>query len=277
MRIVITGATAGIGLGCVKTFCAEGHEVIGLARNQENLASLEKELDGFTGISCDLSDEEQLGELGPRLEQAATGGAIDVLINNAGYGAAGPVELVPLADWKAQYATNVFGTIGVTQAALPLLRRAARGRILNVSSVAGSVYAPFFAPYYSSKHALENISDTLRLELQDQGIDVIVIAPGAVKTGFSGNEDAMLERAAEASEIYRGPIRKVIAWHEQLVKDGIEAEDVVKAIREAVTSPRPSTRYTVPAFPSVAFVGIANLLPTKWADAVVRRLAGLAG
>jgi len=274
MRIIITGATAGIGLGCVRTFCAEGHQVIGIARNAENLSTLEKELAGFTGIACDISDEGSLQSLGERIAAVVGDGPVDVLVNNAGYGAAGPVEIVPLADWKAQFDTNVFGTIGVTQATLPFLRKSGRARIINVSSVAGSVHAPFFGPYYSSKHALECISKTLRMELREQGIDVTVIAPGAVKTGFSSNEDAMLERAAAASELYRDRIRRVIAWHEDLVEDGIEPEAVVAKIGQAVHAAAPPPRFTVPVFPSVAFVAIAKLLPSRWSDAIIRRIIG---
>ena len=276
MRIVVTGATAGIGLGCVRAFCAAGHRVVGVARNEENLATLEKELDGFAGVVCDIADEAALATLGERVASAGDGGAVDVLVNNAGYGAAGPVETVPLAEWKAQFDTNVFGTIGVTQAVLPLLRQSSRPRIVNVSSVAGSVHAPFFGPYYSSKHALECISKALRMELRSQGIDVVMIAPGAVDTGFASNEDAMLERAASESVLYRAPIERVIAWHKRLVSDGIRPEQVVEKIELAVTAARPRSRYTVPLFPSVVFVAIAKLLPVRWADAIIRRIIGLA-
>lgn len=277
MRIVITGATAGIGLGCVRAFCAEGHEVIGLARNAENLATLEKELSGFTGVRCDIADEESLAELPAALAAAVGDGPVDVLINNAGYSAAGPIELVSLPEWKAQFDTNVFGTIGVTQAVLPFLRKARRGHVINISSVAGSVYGAFFAPYFSTKHALELLSKTLRLELRSQGIDVTIVAPGAVKTGFSVNEDAMLERYASESELYRGDIEKVLAWHEGLVKGGIQPEAVVETIRKAVHADRPKARYTVPAFPSVLFIAITKFLPSRWADAIVRRITNLDG
>jgi len=277
MRIVITGATAGIGLGCVRAFCAEGHDVIGIARGQDRLSALEKEYERFTGVPCDIAAESSLAGLSDRLEAVAGDGRVDVLVNNAGYGAAGPVELVPLAEWKAQYDTNVFGTIGVTQAALPLLRKARRGRIVNVSSVAGSVYAPFFAPYYSTKHALECITQSLRLELRQQGIRVVLVAPGAVATGFSQNEDAMLERFAGESALYREPIRRVIAWHEQLVRDGVGPDRVVATIREAVHASEPRNRYTVPAFPSLVFVALNRLLPSRLTDAVVRRLTRLEG
>ena len=275
MRIVITGATAGIGLSCVRAFCAEGHQVVGIARNAENLSTLEKEVPGFSGIPCDIADADSLQGLGERIDAAVAGGAVDVLINNAGYGAAGPVELVSLDEWKAQYDTNVFGTIGVTQAVLPFLRKSSGARILNVSSVAGSVYAPFFAPYYSSKHALDCISQTLRLELRDQGIRVTLIAPGAVQTGFSSNEDAMLERYAAESTLYREPVRRILAWHESLVAAGIGPERVLETIQKAVRAQKPRNRYTVPTFPSVLFIAITRLLPSRAADVLVRKITKL--
>ena len=143
--------------------------------------------------------------------------------------------------------------------------------------MAGSVYAPFFAPYYSSKHALECISQTLRLELREQGIQVTLIAPGAVKTGFSSNEDAMLERYAAADSPYREPLRRILDWHETLVADGIGAEQVLETIQKAVRAPRPRSRYTVPAFPSVLFVAIAKFLPARVADFLIRKITKLDG
>ncbi len=121
MLVVITGATAGIGLSCVKALIAEGHEVVGIARGQDALRDLESECPGFKALRCDIADAGDLETLGDRLGEIAGDRPLDVLVNNAGYGAAGPVELVALADWKAQYDTNVFGTVGVIQAALPLI------------------------------------------------------------------------------------------------------------------------------------------------------------
>lgn len=277
MRIVITGATAGIGLACARTFRREGHQVIGIARSAENLSKLEAEMPGFASTACDLTDESQLRALKDRIEVLADDGVVDVLINNAGYGSSGPVELVPLEDWKAQYAPNVFGTIGVTQAVLPFLRNSRRARILNISSVAGSVFAPFFAPYYSSKHALNCISQCLRVELRNQNIRVILIEPGAVKTGFAANEDALLEKYAGESELYRDDIERVLAWHKDLVGQGVLPERVVETIRQAVHADRPKNRYVVPRFPNLIFIAMARLFSSNMMDGVLRRLIKLKG
>lgn len=174
MKIVITGATAGIGLSCTRALCEEGHSVIGIARSEQTLNELTSELENFTGIACDIADDASVATLGSRIADAAGDRTVDVLINNAGYAAAGPVELVAIEEWKAQFAVNVFGTVAVTQVVLPFLRSSTRARIINVSSVAGRVYLPFFAPYYSSKHAIECISDVLRMELQGVQPETIV-------------------------------------------------------------------------------------------------------
>lgn len=277
MRVIITGATAGIGLSCTKSLCADGHEVIGIARGADQLQALQNEYSGFKGVPCDLSDVESLERLGAKIEAVIHDGAVDVLINNAGYGAAGPVELVPLKEWKAQFDTNVFGTIGVTQTALPFLRKAKRGRIINVSSIAGRIYVPFFAPYYSSKHAVELISNTLRVELREQNIDVVVVRPGAVKTGFAFKEDEMLERFAKKSPLYGNPIRKIINWHEKVVAAGIGPDQVRDIILTAVQAKNPKARYTIPAFPAMLVVPLLWLLPARAADALVRKITRLEG
>ena len=275
MQIVITGATAGIGLAAARSFCEDGHQVIGIARGAEALSKLEAELPGFSGVACDIANDLELSDLQARVAAESGEGVVDVLINNAGYGTTGPVELVPLEDWKAQYAPNVFGTIGVTQAMLPLLRKAPKARILNISSVAGSVFAPFFAPYYSTKHALNCITQCLRVELRNQGIRVVLIEPGAVKTGFANHEDAVLVQYAIKSELYRDDIDRVVAWHKDLVKQGVGAEKVVETIRKAVYAERPKNRYVVPRFPNLAFIAMARLFTSKMMDAFLVRLMKL--
>jgi short-subunit dehydrogenase len=275
MKIVITGATAGIGLGCARAFCEDGHSVIGIARSEQTLNQLTSELQSFTGIACDIADDATISTLTSRLADATGDRTVDVLINNAGYGATGPVELVTIQEWKAQFAVNVFGTVAVTQVVLPFLRNSTRPRIINVSSVAGRVYVPFFAPYCSSKHALECISDVLRMELHDQGIEVVLVEPGPVQTGFTDREDAMLERYASQSELYRNSIGRVVAYHKALAEEGVQPEAVVETIQEAVHADKPKTRYVVPKLPTLAFIAIAKLLPSPMADNLVRRIVKL--
>lgn len=275
MKIVITGATAGIGLACARAFCGEGHRVLGVARGERTLNELASELEGFTGIACDIADDASVAELGARIAEAVGDRTVDVLINNAGYGAAGPVELVDIKEWRTQFDVNVFGTVAVTQVVLPFLRNSTRPRIINVSSVAGRVYVPFFGPYYSSKHALECISDILRMELSNQGIDVTLVEPGAVQTGFQNHEDAMLERYASQSELYRNSIGRVVAWHRALADDGVQPEVIVETIQAAVGAAKPKARYVVPKLPPIAFITLARLLPSRLTDGLVRKIVKL--
>lgn len=270
MRILITGASAGIGLSTVEALCEQGHAVVGVARNREKLNDLAGRFEGFTALPCDLASESALADFNRRLGDVLGEQPLDVLINNAGFGAAGPIELVPIAQWKAQFDLNVFGTISVIQAALPFLRRSSGARIINVSSIVSKIYAPYFAPYYASKHALENITDTLRLELKPQGIDVISVRPGAVKTGFANTEDAMLEDFAESSQLYQKSIRQMIRWHQALVKKGgIEPDEVRDVLVKAVTAERPKSRYTVPKFPASVFVPLLQVLPARRGDSMI--------
>jgi short-subunit dehydrogenase len=239
------------------------------------LNELASQLENFTGIACDIADDASVATLSSRIADATRDRTVDVLINNAGYGAAGPVELVTIEEWKAQFAVNVFGTVAVTQVVLPFLRNSTRARIVNVSSVAGRVYVPFFAPYYSSKHALECISDVLRMELRDQGIEVTLVEPGAVQTGFANHEDAMLERYASQSELYRNSIGRVVAWHRALADEGVQPETVVETIQKAIRAEKPKTRYVVPKLPPLAFIALAKFLPSRMTDDLVRRIIKL--
>ena len=137
------------------------------------------------------------------------------------------------------------------------------------------MYVPFFAPYYSSKHALECISDVLRMELRDQGIEVTLVEPGAVQTGFANHEDAMLERYASQSELYRNSIGRVVAWHRALADEGVQPETIVETIQEAIRAERPKTRYVVPKLPPLAFITLARFLPSRMTDNLVRRIIKL--
>jgi short-subunit dehydrogenase len=158
---------------------------------------------------------------------------------------------------------------------LPFLRNSNRPRIINVSSVAGRVYVPFFAPYYSSKHALECISDILRMELRDQDIEVVVVEPGAVRTGFANHENEMLERYASQSELYRKSIGRVVARHKAIVEEGVQPEAIVETVQEAVRADKPKTRYVVPKLPPLAFIALAKLLPSRMTDELLRRIVNL--
>lgn len=176
--VLITGASSGIGRATAELLLQKGHIVYGFARNSEVL----QEIKGLRPIPGDMKDEKSLEAAVKKIcdEQ----GRIDVLINNAGYGLLGAVEDVPIEQARRQFEVNVFGLARLTQLVLPSMREAGSGLIINMSSVGGRVYFPLGAWYHASKHAIEGFSDSLRLELQEYNIKLVIVEPGLIATNF---------------------------------------------------------------------------------------------
>jgi len=212
---------------------------------------------------------------GERVREATAGGGLAALVNNAGIAVTAPLEFVPIPEFRNQLEVNVIGQVAVTQALLGSLR-AARGRIVNVSSIGGRIALPLAGPYAASKFALEAISDSLRRELRHLGVKVIVVEPGGVKTPIweKGTEtaDAMLADAPpEAETLYGGLTKALRAEAEKIANDtGVEPEVVAKAIGSSLTAERPKTRYLVGTDAKTR--DAANrVLPDKAFDALIAR------
>ena len=181
--VFITGASSGIGKATARHFAAQGWNVVATMRSPEDGAELTGDRVLVTRLDLLQSDSIH-SSVTEALERF---GAIDVLVNNAGYGAYGPLEATPMSVLRRQFDVNFFGTIAITKSYLPLLGAVKNytkkpGKILNISSVSGQIAYPFMSPYCASKFALEAFSDSLRRELLLYGIDVIVIEPGPIKT-----------------------------------------------------------------------------------------------
>ncbi len=216
---VVTGASSGIGAATARTLAAAGYHVVCAARRSERVEELAREIGG-TAVTCDVTSEEQVaaqaGQVGPRL---------DVLVNNAGaaFGMAPVAEADP-AQWRAMYEVNVIGLVQVTRALLPALLASGAGTILNVGSTAGRIAYEGGAGYTVAKHGTQVVSETLRLELFDQPVRVLEIAPGMVRTDefstirFGGDQE-------KADAVYAG------------VPDPLTAEDVADAIGWMITRP----------------------------------------
>lgn len=275
LNIVITGATAGIGRASAILLASKGHRVFAAGRNRKALDELDRGFDNITAIELDVTQRESVAAAHRQVIDALQGNAPDVLVNNAGFAVVGPVETVTDADWERQYQTNVLGLIRVTQAFLPAMRERRRGRIVNVSSVAGRVTLPFFAPYNSTKHALESISDSLRHELRPHGIEVVVIEPGAVKTRFGSLERAQIEEQIEKAPAYAQQLRTLKAFHHDLHGKGADPISVAGALVEACEKHNPSPRRVVPLLPGAVFIAIKALLPTRISDWILQKLTGL--
>lgn len=273
--IVITGATAGIGRAAAILLAGRGHTVFAAGRNAEALAALGRAHDNMQPLALDVTRSDSVADAARQVHDALGGDAPDVLVNNAGYALTGPLEALPDADWEQQYQTNVLGLVRVTRAFLPGMRERRRGRIVNVSSVAGRVTLPFFGPYNSTKHAVESISDSLRHELRPHGVDVVVIEPGAVKTRFGALEQQQLEHWMEAAPAYAAQLRALQPFHRELHHKGADPVRVAGSIVRACEDRNPRPRQLVPLFPGAAFVALKAWLPTRLTDWILRRLTGL--
>ena len=295
--VLITGCSSGIGRAAAISLHEAGFRVYATARDVDALTSLAER--GLRTLALDVTDEASMTQAVAATEADAGAGAIGVLINNAGYGLYGPVEQQPMAEIRRQFETNVFGLIRLTQLVLPGMRQRRRGRILNVSSMGGRATLPGGAFYHASKYAVEAISDALRMEVAQFGIDVVLIEPGPVDTPWnqvaSGSLSTAVPGAGSAAPgdgpdggsasdpgdpyaAYKAAVAAsfVTAQRGPLARLSSSADDIAAVITRAVTARRPRTRYLInPVAKSV--VTLNRLLPGRAYDAVLRRQYKLPG
>ena len=238
---MVTGASSGIGEATVRRLLQQGYEVYAAARRVDRMDGLAAA--GAKVIRLDLTDEASIVAAAERITTES--GRLDVLINNAGYGAYGALEDVPMAEARRQMEVNLFGQARLIQLLLPLMRRQKKGHIINVTSIGGKFGEPFGSWYHASKFALEGLSDCLRMELAPLGIKVSVIEPGAIKTEWGGIAGESL-LAASGNGPYAHwavPHGKVLASADALADFASPPEVVANTIARALKSCRPRTRY----------------------------------
>ena len=273
--VLITGATDGLGRAAALLLATRGYRVFAAGRSAEKRANLEA-LAHEKSLPLETIEMDVCGDAsvqGAVREVLARARAIDVLINNAGVNYVGTVEELLLEDWRHQFEANVFGVVRVTQAVLPHMRERRRGRILMMSSVSGFLTPPAQGAYSSSKHALEGLSNALRLETYSFGIDVVLIEPGYIVTGIQ-------EAAAELSRPYAekmkgGPYASLYARFLERVSDSrakskTTPEDCAQVILQAIEARRPKPRYLVTPL-AIAAKWMKLLLSDRALDAVFRR------
>jgi NAD(P)-dependent dehydrogenase (short-subunit alcohol dehydrogenase family) len=258
--VLVTGCSSGIGRATAEHLAGLGHTVVATARRVESIADLAAR--GCRPLALDVTDDASMRAAVDAT--IAAHGRIDVLVNNAGYSQSGAVESVPIARVRAQFETNVFGPLRLTQLVLPGMRARRRGRIVNVSSMGGRLVFPGGGVYHASKYAIEALSDGLRYELRPFGIAVVLIEPGLVRTQFAetvgahlasmpaadaGPDDASRVYAAFNETVANGTKRAYEAG--PMAKMAGEPIDVARAIARAIDAPRPRARYTVT--PSATF------------------------
>lgn len=252
--VVITGASTGIGAACARHLDALGFTVFaGVRREQDGAALVTSISQRIRPILLDVTDSASIAAAAQVVEQTLATIAPNVglagLVNNAGIAVPGPIEAVPLADARRQLDVNVLGPMAVTQAFLPLLR-IGRGRIVNMSSIAGLAATPFLGWYGASKFALEALTDALRMELQPWGIEVCSIEPGAIATPIWERSAGLAEQVSRAADperlaLYETALARVRDVIQQAAGRAIAASAVAQVVGEALTVLRPKTRYLV--------------------------------
>jgi NAD(P)-dependent dehydrogenase (short-subunit alcohol dehydrogenase family) len=247
--IVITGASTGIGEACALRLDA-GFTVFAGVRKDADADRLRRQGSSrLTPIRLDVTDESTIDAARQQVAAAVGRSGIAGLVNNAGIGLGGPIEFLPVDEWRTQFEVNVFGTIAVTQAFMPLIRQG-RGRIVVIGSIAGRFASPFIGPYCASKHALEAFTDALRFELKPWKIDVAIVEPGSIATPIWDKAEGTFERLkrelpAQALELYADALAAIDAFTKDAAKRGIPPDVVAKAVQHALTAKRPKTRYLV--------------------------------
>lgn len=273
--VLVTGASGGIGEAAAVHLARQGFRVYAGARRLDRLKALEGLGDGrISALALDVADQVSIDAALARI--AADGRSLYGLVNNAGVSAVGPLEEVPLDNWRREYETNVFGLVALTKAVLPQMREARAGRIVNIGSMTGRIASPFMAAYASSKHAVEGLTDSLRRELAGSGIKVSLIRPGFINTPFGAHEQKEFEAYAEEGRPYARAVAAFKAWHAKGHPGGASPHEVAMTIEQALTADRPHSRYTVPSRYIGALI-MLNLLPSAIFDRALLRMTGVEG
>ena len=273
--VVITGASTGIGAACALHLDKLGLRVFAGVRRQADAEALKSKASSrLVAIALDVADSLSVSTAASAVAGAVGDAGLDGLVNNAGVVVTGPVEFLPLPELRRQLEINVVGQVAVTQAFLPLIR-VARGRIVNMGSIAGRLATPFSSAYGASKFALEALTDALRLELAPWGISVSIIEPGAVATPIwekgMKNGAAMLAAAPpEALVLYAEALEAFKRTSEHAAKNAADPMDVARAVEHALTAAKPKTRYVVGRRARIG-AAMALLVPDRMRDTMVAK------
>ncbi|MEU4575254.1 SDR family oxidoreductase [Nonomuraea sp. NPDC023979] len=263
----MTGASTGIGAASARELARRGFHVLAGVRRDQDADALRAP--GIEPVILDITRPGHIAGLAARVGSRT--GALRALVNNAAVSVNAPVEALPLEEWRRLFEVNLFGHVAVTQALLPALLRHS-GRVVNVSSVGGKVAMATFGPYAGTKFALEAVSDALRRELAPQGVQVVVVEPGGIRTEMGERGIAATSRLAEAMapelrDRYGPLVQAVIALTAAGTAGGTSAEDAARVIAKAVTAGKPRTRYTV-GRDAALLTRLSRILPDRLLDRV---------
>lgn len=273
--VMITGASTGIGKACALRLAGLGHRVFaGVRRESDGRVLVAEGGELITPVIIDVAKEESIAAAAAEVGAALGEQALVGLVNNAGIAVGGPQEWLPLADWKRQFDVNVFGLVETTRAFFEPLC-AAKGRVVNISSVGGKIPSPFMAPYSASKFAVEAITDGLRLEIRPLGMFASCVEPGAVKTeiwkkGEGWIEDLKANMPPKVADRYSKQIVGVEKFTADAASRGVPAERVAMAVEHALFSKRPRARYAVGPDARI-LIALRWLLPDSIFDKLMAR------
>lgn len=237
---LVTGASSGIGEEIARVLLSDGYRVYAAARRIDRMKALEAA--GAKLLPLDVTNDASMQAAMARISQ--DGATVDVLINNAGYGAFGSVEDMPLDEARRQFEVNVFGLARLTQLVLPAMRKNRAGKIVNITSIAGQISEPFGAWYHATKFAVEGFSDCLRMEVAPFGIDVIIVQPGAIKTEWNSIARTGLLQVSGGGAYGRAAVK-----HARFLEGADTSpntsgpEAVAQTVHRALKATRPRTRY----------------------------------
>jgi NAD(P)-dependent dehydrogenase (short-subunit alcohol dehydrogenase family) len=277
--VVITGASTGIGLATAKLLLAKGYRVFGSVRKEADAERLVGEFGaGFAPLLFDVTDEAAVLAAAREVRAALNGETLAGLVNNAGIAVPGPVLELSADEFRRQMDVNVIGPIIATQAFGPLLGvdpalKGPKGRIVMISSVAGKNGNPLTPAYAASKHAIEGLSESLRRELMLFGIDVIIVAPGPVKTPIWSKSQQEFDMSKYQNSPYLPAMQKVTAYMQHLDSIGLPPEKIAEVIYAALTLPNPKVRYQIAPDPMRHLM--TAVLPKRMVDKIIAKRIGL--
>ena len=277
--VVITGASTGIGWATAKLLLDKGFRVFGSVRKQADADRLKGEFGAnFTPLLFDVTDEPAVLAAAREVRAALGGETLAGLVNNAGIAVPGPVLELSADEFRRQMDVNVIGPIISTQAFGPLLGvdaslKGPKGRIVMISSVAGKNGNPLTPAYAASKHAIEGLSESLRRELMLFGIDVVIVAPGPVKTPIWSKGQQEFDMGKYRNSPYLPSMQKVTAYMQHLDSIGLPPERIAECVYNALTLPKPKTRYQIAPDPMQHLV--TQWLPKRMVDRIIAKRVGL--
>lgn len=266
--VLVTGASKGIGLACARRLAGRGYRVFAGCRAEEDADGLWSY--GVTPVRLDVTESDQIAATAAVIEEATGEAGLHGLVNNAGIAVAGPLEFLPVADFRRQLEINVVGQVAVTQAVLPALRRA-NGRVVFIGSISGRSALPFTGAYAASKFGLEAVTDALRVELLPWNIRVALVEPGVIatpiwETSLAFGEELLAAMPAQALEYY-GHTVDGLRDRALRGKKGRDPDAVARVVEHALTGKRPRLRYIVGADARLRL--LLERLPTRMRDRIV--------